>query len=105
MLPSHELVQSTLEKISKPVSSPFTWTVFFSYRKGLVAAALALVLIAGGVGVAGYVGVGLSSNSNTLSMNAGDISDAALSSDAAAIDDQLSGLQLDNAATDQVLGN
>jgi hypothetical protein len=104
--PTEELLRSTLQKISKPILSTFSWGSFVIEKKKVLSfAAIALLLIAGGVGVMEHMWSGAGSNAPVLTMNEpGDTSDTALGNDVAVIDSQLDGLNADNAATDQVLG-
>jgi hypothetical protein len=102
--PSPELLRVTLAKINTPLPSLRYQKAYFN-KTALVLFAAAFILIAGGTGLVALNAIAPGSNNQpVVSMgNPGDTSDAALASDAAAIDSQLSGLSDDSAHTDQAL--
>ncbi len=99
--PSRELLRATLGKIDSPVPS---FIIFSPARKvGIAALAVIMLLIGGGTLLHGGLSASMGGGSGALSMNNSDVSDAALASDAAAIDGQLSALDDDTAQADEGL--
>lgn len=104
VMPSPELLQSTLQKISTPIPSA-SYMGHFQLRKIGVFVLVVAVLVVGGTTIIGNeFNSNNQQNSQTIAMtNPSDTSDAALVQDTSAIDNQLDGLNSDEAQTDQAL--
>ncbi|MFZ1075577.1 MAG: hypothetical protein WAN50_04360 [Minisyncoccia bacterium] len=104
--PPEELLRATLKKISTPIPSPWYRSPVFFGRTG-AAVFVAALFVVGGTAFFGFETQTSTSNpqQQTAVVDKSDASDAALASDAAAIDAQLSDLDSDTAQADHALGD
>jgi hypothetical protein len=101
--PPEELLRATLKKIQSPIPSPWYRAPVFFGRMGATVFVLALFVV-GGTAFFGYRTQISTTNPQQMAVaDKSDSTDAALASDAAAIDAQLGDLDTDAAQTDRAL--